>query len=79
MISSVFRYQANCAENLGKAYKAYKTGDITALSELSGTFAKETANGISKICLRTFGGWLVETLAADSPIESAVNFTDNAA
>lgn len=76
MISSVFGYQAKCAENIVKAYEAFKTGDTDALSELSGTFAKETAKGTSKICLRAIGGWLIETLASDSPAEGAVKLAN---
>ena len=69
MISSVFRYQSQCAENLGKAYKAYKTGDVDTLTELSGTFAKETGKGILKLAVSAAGQELVESLAAETKTE----------
>lgn len=69
MISSVFGYQVDCAENLGKAYNAYKTGDVNALSELSGTFAKETGKGILKLAVSTVGQDFIESLTAETKTE----------
>lgn len=69
MISSVFGYQVDCAENLGKAYKAYKTGDVDALSELSGTFAKETGKGVLKLAVSAAGQEFVESLTAETKTE----------
>lgn len=73
MISSVFRYQKQCVDNLKKAYDAYENGDINGLSEMSGTFAKEAVIGLGKVCVRTIVGHLIETVTADTSAEQVVS------
>lgn len=73
MISSLFRYQTKCANNVVTAVTAARKGDISALSAVRDDLAKETVTGLGKIGLRVAGGWLVETLASDTPVESAVS------
>lgn len=74
MISELFGYQTRCFANVKKAYDAYQTGDIKALSDVRNNLVKETVVGVGKLAVSTLGEELVDIAVADTPVQGLLNF-----